>query len=110
MSLEYYRQYGPLYEFVGFRSLDESQRVALDRALRTQCLAAGFAVGGDIASGHVEVIGDRSSGFPVVYLEITTAECLIACDMGPPARQAWSVVTRTVQPYGTFTPVQLPAT
>jgi hypothetical protein len=94
MSLESLHMYGngPCFEVVGYSRLSAVEREALYVRIRDACLARDFAVGGGFESGALDIIGDRSSGFPDVRIETIPGDRLVACDFGPAERKAWSFV------------------
>ncbi|HET9483394.1 MAG TPA: hypothetical protein VFO79_05515, partial [Xanthomonadales bacterium] len=61
--------HGDVHEIAGWSALPDDARAALSQRLVDAGLAAGLAVAGDLASGSMDFIGDRGSGWPDVRLQ-----------------------------------------
>lgn len=76
-------EYGPVYEVVGFLNLTPEELERFEPTFRNHFLAKGKAsVSGELfKSGSIHINGDRSSGYPDLWLELSSDGRLLVCDM-----------------------------
>lgn len=102
----------PQFEVSGYAGLSKVQRAHFEASLVRHFLRFGSVPGRLRPGDSLRVHGDRSDGYPDLYLTLADGDRLLVCDMAPPGRSLLARLRGFLRTYPrpvTFPPLSLRA-